>query len=374
VTGTRVILVDDEPDLRASTAQALDLEGFAVQDLAEAARALDLVSFGFPGVVVTDIRMPGMDGLTLMNRIHEIDRDIPVILFTGHGDVQLAVRAMREGAYDFIEKPFSVPQLAEIVARAADYRRLVVENRLLRAAAGQADDLETRLVGRSPAMIDLRRRIRTIGPAEADVLIVGETGTGKDLVAARLHDLSPRARRPFVAIDCAALPPALIESELFGHEAGAFAGALGPRVGKFEHARGGTILLDDIGRCRSRRRGAPARDRAARDHAARLERGDPPRRALHGDEPRRRSSRDRGGAVPRRPALPAERGHADRAAAVGPRPRTWRPCSSSSWPRPGSATGSSRPAPPASSLRSRRWTGPATCANCATPPTAMRWA
>jgi two-component system, NtrC family, C4-dicarboxylate transport response regulator DctD len=246
VTGSRVLLVDDEPDLRASTAQALDLEGFVVQELAEAGRALDLVSFGFPGVVVTDIRMPGMDGLTLMNRIHEIDRDIPVILITGHGDVQLAVRAMREGAYDFVEKPFPASQLAEIVARAADYRRLVVENRLLRAAAGQADDLETRLVGRSTAMIDLRRRIRTIGPSEADVLIIGETGTGKDLVARALHDLSPRAARPFVAIDCAALPPALIESELFGHEAGAFAGALRARVGKFEHARGGTVLLDDI--------------------------------------------------------------------------------------------------------------------------------
>jgi two-component system, NtrC family, C4-dicarboxylate transport response regulator DctD len=175
--------------------------------MAQARRALDLVGFGFPGVVVTDIRMPGMDGLTLMNRIHEIDRDIPVILITGHGDVQLAVRAMREGAYDFIEKPFSAPQLAEIVARAADYRRLVVENRLLRAAAGQADDLEVRLVGRSPAMIDLRRRIRTIGPAEADVLIVGETGTGKDLVARALHDLSPRARRPSSPSTARRCPP-----------------------------------------------------------------------------------------------------------------------------------------------------------------------
>jgi len=243
----RILLVEDEPDLRASTAQALDLAGFSVHDLAQADRALDLVGFGFPGVVVTDIRMPGLDGLTLMNRIHEIDRDIPVILITGHGDVQLAVRAMREGAYDFIEKPFSTPQLTEIAARAVDYRRLVLENRLLRAAAGQADDLETRLVGRSSAVVDLRRRIRTLGPTEADVLITGETGTGKDLVARALHDLSPRAARPFIAIDCAALPPALIESELFGHEAGAFAGALRPRVGKFEHARGGTVLLDDIG-------------------------------------------------------------------------------------------------------------------------------
>lgn len=247
MTPLRILLVDDEPDLRASTAQALDLAGFVVQDFATAERVMDLVSFGFPGVVLTDIRMPGMDGLTLMNRIHEIDREIPVILITGHGDVQLAVRAMREGAYDFVEKPFDAAQLAEIVARASDYRRLVLENRILKAAAGQADDMEQRLIGRSSVMIDLRRRIRTLGPTEADVLIVGETGAGKEVVARALHDVSPRARKPFVALDCAAIPAALIESELFGHEAGAFPGALRPRYGKFEHARGGTILLDDIG-------------------------------------------------------------------------------------------------------------------------------
>jgi two-component system, NtrC family, C4-dicarboxylate transport response regulator DctD len=246
MTPLRILLVDDEPDLRASTVQALDLAGFAVQDFSAPERIMDLVSFGFPGVVLTDIRMPGMDGLTLMNRIHEIDRDIPVILITGHGDVQLAVRAMREGAYDFVEKPFSAVQLAEIVARASDYRRLVLENRVLKAAAGQADDMEQRLIGRSNVMIDLRRRIRTLGPTEADVLIVGETGAGKEVVARALHDLSPRARKPFVAIDCAAIPAALIESELFGHEVGAFPGALRARYGKFEHARGGTVLLDDI--------------------------------------------------------------------------------------------------------------------------------
>ena len=245
-TTMRIFLVDDEPDLRSSTVQALDLAGFEVQDFALAERVLDLVSFGFPGIVLTDIRMPGMDGMTLMNRIHEIDRDIPVILLTGHGDVQLAVRAMREGAYDFVEKPFSAGQLAEIVSRAMDYRRLVLENRVLKAAAGQADDLEQRLIGRSNVMIDLRRRVRTLGPTEADVLIVGETGAGKEVVARALHDISARARKPFVAIDCAAIPVALIESELFGHEAGAFPGALRARYGKFEHARGGTILLDDI--------------------------------------------------------------------------------------------------------------------------------
>lgn len=242
----RILLVDDEDELRASTAQALDLAGFEVQELALAERALDLAGFGFPGIVISDIRMPGLDGLSLMTRLHEIDREIPVILITGHGDVQLAVRAMRQGAWDFVEKPFPASVLADTAQRALDYRGLVLENRLLRAAAGQADDLESRLIGRSPAMIDLRRRIRTIAPAEADVLIVGETGTGKDLVARALHDLSPRARAPFVAIDCAALPAQLIESELFGHEAGAFPGALRARFGKFEHARGGTVLLDDI--------------------------------------------------------------------------------------------------------------------------------
>ena len=242
----RILLIDDEAELRASTAQALDLAGFDVQDLAQAERALDLAGFGFPGIVITDIRMPGMDGLSLMTRLHEIDREIPVILITGHGDVQLAVRAMRQGAWDFVEKPFPASVLADTAQRALDYRRLVLENRLLRAAAGQADDLESRLIGRSPAVVALRRRIRTIAPTEADVLIVGETGAGKDLVARALHDLSPRARGPFVAIDCAALPAQLIESELFGHEAGAFPGALRARFGKFEHARGGTVLLDDI--------------------------------------------------------------------------------------------------------------------------------
>ncbi|WP_209427260.1 sigma-54 dependent transcriptional regulator [Pararhodobacter sp. SW119] len=243
----RILLIDDDTDLRLSTAQALDLAGFDVTALEAPEEALALVGFGFPGVVITDIRMPGMDGLSLMNAIHRIDAQIPVILITGHGDVPLAVRAMRDGAHDFIEKPFSGSQLAETAARALDYRRLVLENRLLRAAAGQADDLEQRLVGRSTAMIDLRRRMRTIGPSETDVLILGETGTGKEVVARALHDLSARAGKPFIALDCAALPETQIESELFGHEAGAFPGAMRARYGRFEHARGGTVLLDDIG-------------------------------------------------------------------------------------------------------------------------------
>jgi two-component system C4-dicarboxylate transport response regulator DctD len=242
-----VLLVDDEDELRRSTAQALDLAGYAVRDFATAERALDFVTPGLNGVVITDIRMPGMDGMTLMGRIRDVDPDIPVILATGHGDIQLAVRAMRKGAYDFVEKPFDPQGLADMAARAMDRRRLVLENRELRAAAGKRDDLEARLPGRTQVMVDLRYRIRAIAGTDADVLLIGDTGTGKEVAARALHDFSLRAARPFVAINCAALPDTLIESELFGHEVGAFPGALRARYGKFEHARGGTVLLDEIG-------------------------------------------------------------------------------------------------------------------------------
>jgi len=242
-----VLLVDDEDELRRSTAQSLDLAGFKIRDFATAEGALDFITQGFNGVVITDIRMPGMDGMSLMSRVRDIDPDIPVILATGHGDVQLAVKAMREGAYDFIEKPFDSQALADIAARAIDRRRLVLENRRLRAVAGKRDDLEARMPGRTQAMIDLRYRLRAVAPTDADVLIIGDTGTGKEVAARALHDLSGRATKPFIAINCAALPANLIESELFGHEAGSFPGAFKARSGKFEHARGGTVLLDEIG-------------------------------------------------------------------------------------------------------------------------------
>ncbi len=243
----RVLLVDDDAQMRASSVQALELAGLAVTGFASAEDVLDHAGPGLNGVVVSDIRMPGMDGMTLLQRLRDRDADLPVILITGHAEVQLAVEAMRRGAYDFIEKPFVAASLITVLRRAMDHRALVLDNRRLRAAAGQKDDLEARLPGRSPAMIELRYRLRAIGASEADALIIGPVGAGKEVVARAMHDLSQRQAKPFVAVNCAALPAALIESELFGHEMGAFAGAVRARFGRFEHARGGTVLLDEVG-------------------------------------------------------------------------------------------------------------------------------
>lgn len=247
MSGSRILLIDDEEEMRRSSAQALSLFGLDVVTFANAEPVLERVGYGFDGVVISDIRMPGMDGMTLLQRIREMDSEIPVILVTGHADVQLAVSAMHAGVYDFVEKPFAAQHLVGIIRRALDRRSLVLENRRLRAVAGKRDDIEARLPGRTQAMVDLRYRLRAIAGTDADTLIIGETGAGKEVVARALHDTSARADKPFIAINCAALPETLIESELFGHEAGAFPGALRPRYGKFEHGRGGTILLDEIG-------------------------------------------------------------------------------------------------------------------------------
>ncbi len=242
-----VILVDDEEDIRRAIQQNLELESFEVECFARADRAVERINPDYPGVLVSDIKMPQKDGLTLLREVHEIDPELPVILITGHGDVPLAVKAMQAGAYDFLEKPFPPSRLLDALVRASEKRRLTLENRELRSKLGQRDAVESLLVGRSQAMVDLRQRLRSIAATDADVLILGETGTGKELAARALHQLSSRREKPFVALNLAALPLDTIESELFGHEAGAFAHAHRARVGKFEHARGGVLLLDEIG-------------------------------------------------------------------------------------------------------------------------------
>ena len=241
-----VLFVDDEEELRHATSQTLMLADIPATVLDKAELALAKITRSFPGVLVTDIRMPGHDGLWLMRKVLEIEPEFPVILVTGHGDVNLAVASMREGAYDFIEKPFAPARLVSTIRRALEKRRLTVENRALKREVGGRDKLEARLIGRSDAMVALRKQIRTIAATDADVLITGDTGVGKDMTARALHDFSARAPHPFVHINCAALPVDLVESELFGHEAGAFPGAMRARFGKFEFARQGTVFLDEI--------------------------------------------------------------------------------------------------------------------------------
>ncbi|MBJ9978245.1 sigma-54-dependent Fis family transcriptional regulator [Pseudomonas sp. S75] len=242
----QVILVDDDPHLRQALNQTLDLAGLKVTTLADAHGLAERLPADWPGVVVSDIRMPGIDGLQLLEQLHALDAELPVLLITGHGDVPLAVQAMRAGAYDFLEKPFASDALLDSVRRALALRRLVLDNRSLRLALSDRQQLSTRLVGHSPQMQRLRDQIGALAATRADVLILGETGAGKEVVARALHDLSSRRDGPFVAINAGALAESVVESELFGHEPGAFTGAQKRRIGKFEFANGGTLFLDEI--------------------------------------------------------------------------------------------------------------------------------
>ncbi|WP_417615812.1 sigma-54-dependent transcriptional regulator [Oceanisphaera sp.] len=241
-----VILVDDDPHVRLSAGQTLELEDYRVLALADARQALAQLTPDFPGVVVTDINMPDMTGLELLQQIKRVDPDIPVILITGFGDISMAVGAIRNGAYDFIEKPFSADLLLDVVHRALEKRALTLENRELRQELQAQSAPGPRIIGSSPAILQLRQLVRTVADTPADVLLMGETGTGKDLLARYIHEHSPRRERNFVAINCGGVPDTLIESELFGHEKGAFTDAKERRIGKFEHANGGTLFLDEI--------------------------------------------------------------------------------------------------------------------------------
>lgn len=242
----QVLVVEDDPDVRLGCEQALQLEDISAKGLDSAEKALRCITRDFPGVVVSDIRLPGMDGMALLKELRAIDPDLPVVLITGHGDVSLAVQAMKDGAHDFIEKPFSPDYLVEVVRRALDKRRLTLEVRQLRSRLNNRDQLEAKLLGRSPAMARVRQLVVDLGNSAADILIQGETGTGKELVARCLHEAGPSRTGHFVAINCGGLPETLFESEIFGHEAGAYTGAGKRRIGKIEYASGGTLLLDEI--------------------------------------------------------------------------------------------------------------------------------
>ncbi|MEE3215763.1 MAG: response regulator, partial [Pseudomonadota bacterium] len=220
-----VMIIDDEEHLRVTLGQTLELAGYHPEPFASAEQALATLNKDFSGVVISDIRMPGMDGMALLKEIRQRDPDLPVVLITGHGDVSTAVEAMREGAWDFLEKPFPSERLSEVVRRGIDKRRLSLENRYLKAELeAQQTAPGPRLVGRTPAIKRLSSMVQRISQVEADVLLFGETGAGTDLVARAIHERSARGGRPFVAINCGAVPESTIESELFGHEKGAFTG------------------------------------------------------------------------------------------------------------------------------------------------------
>ncbi len=242
----KVLIIEDDPDVALGCEQALQLEGIAAECVGSAEAARRRLGRDFPGVVVSDIRLPGLDGMAFLRELLALDPQLPVVMITGHGDVTMAVQAMKDGAYDFIQKPFAPEYLVDVVRRALEKRRLVMEVRMLRQQLAQRDQLEGRLIGGGPGMDKVRAMIAGLADSAADVLIHGETGTGKELVARCLHDASPRRKGNFVAINCGGLPETLFDSEIFGHEAGAYTGAAKRRIGKIEHASGGTLFLDEI--------------------------------------------------------------------------------------------------------------------------------
>lgn len=240
-----VAFIDDDDMLRDANVQTLQLAGFEVRAFAGAEEALRAVDASFAGVVVSDIRMPRMDGRQLYRRLKAEDPDLPVILVTGHADVAEAVEALQDGVYDFVAKPYPPDRLVSSVRRAMEKRRLVLENRALRAMASQAQS-DWPLIGQTPVMERLRATLRQLASADVDVLLEGETGVGKELAARALHVWGRRRDREFVAVDCAALPAGTLDSELFGHELGAFNGAVRQRVGRIQQADRGTLFLDEI--------------------------------------------------------------------------------------------------------------------------------
>ncbi|WP_120968082.1 sigma-54 dependent transcriptional regulator [Comamonas sp. lk] len=245
----QVLIVEDDADVAMACEQALQLEGLECLCMGSAELALKQLSPDFKGVVVSDIRLPRMSGLELLHALRAMDAELPVILITGHGDISMAVQAMKDGAQDFLEKPFAPELLVNAVHRALERRRLVLEVRSLRQQLQSRDSrdlLQGQLLGRSPLVQQLRQTVQSLAASAADVLIMGETGTGKELVARCLHETSNRKNGHFVAINCGGLPETLFDSEMFGSEAGAFTGAGKKRIGKIEHASGGTLFLDEI--------------------------------------------------------------------------------------------------------------------------------
>ncbi|NOY27704.1 MAG: sigma-54-dependent Fis family transcriptional regulator, partial [Oligoflexia bacterium] len=244
LTPPLILVVDDEDANRLALERILVREGYDVRHAEDGRQALVRMRDEPPVLMLTDLKMPGMDGLELMRAARAIDPTLEVILLTAYGTVETAVGAMKEGAFDFLTKPLKRAEIVRTVSKALEKRTLVTENRALRDELARA--LPGEVIGRAPAMRVLLDEARQVASAEASVLLTGASGTGKGLLARWMHRVSPRRAHPMVTVNCGALPENLLESELFGHEAGAFTGARGRKEGRFDLARGGTLFLDEV--------------------------------------------------------------------------------------------------------------------------------
>lgn len=240
--GKQILIVDDEERIRQSLSGVLGDEGYQISEAKEGNQALKQIENDPPDLVLLDIWMPGMDGIEVLERIKSLNPSLPVIMISGHANIELAVKATKLGAFDFIEKPLSLDKVLLTVNNALKVAKLEQENIALR----QVVERKYEIVGNSPAILSLKEQMKMVAPTNGWVLITGENGTGKELVARGIHQMSLRADKPFVEVNCAAIPEELIESELFGHEKGAFTGALTRKRGKFDLANEGTIFLDEI--------------------------------------------------------------------------------------------------------------------------------
>ncbi|NLK61459.1 MAG: sigma-54-dependent Fis family transcriptional regulator, partial [Treponema sp.] len=241
-----ILVIDDEKNIRTGLQAALELDGYEVLLAEDGTTGLSLALNNEVDLVITDLRMPGVSGEDVLRRITTETPGIPVIVLTGHGTVENAVEAMRSGAYDFLTKPLNLDRLSLLVKRALQSRELVLQNRELEQEAEKRKSFE-HIIGKSPSMLKLFDVVKRVAPTRASVLITGESGVGKELIANALHNLSTRKDNPIIKVHCAALAENILESELFGHEKGAFTGAVSRKRGRFELAHGGTIFLDEIG-------------------------------------------------------------------------------------------------------------------------------
>jgi DNA-binding NtrC family response regulator len=241
-----VLIVDDEESARRSLAQILAEDGYSVTMAADGEEALRLVAQESPDVMLTDLRMPLMGGEELLARVRQGYPGVAIVVMTAHGTIRSAVQALREGVEDYLTKPIEVEELEHLLETILKRKRLLAETQLLRERLDEKYRFEN-IIGRSPEMLEVFRVIEQVAPSQASILITGESGTGKELIAQAIHQRSSRRTAPFVKLSCAALPETLLESEIFGHERGAFTGALARRVGRFEMAAGGTVFLDEIG-------------------------------------------------------------------------------------------------------------------------------